>query len=376
MNGRNSTNDSCTQKSVQFTKFLKDNVINFIRRYNRVKSMTTFLDNKIKKKDDFRESAARLIQSTGGNKSNITCSGSTTAVGAQQATGNVTTLEECSDNIASSCAQVINNDTMAKLEECQVKAKAFNETISGCIDKSMKNQGGVCECFENSDNQKNLEALRECKGIDEQKASSKQRTKCLNALKKCKAAQKSSCVLQYACQFTKDDLVKTLATLTKNKAAYSSLAATVKELTGLSPSSRKKRNIDTANSQERTRGRRQSEVSCSTVTTTVSACATALSTSPASTVVQTSCSISVTSVTTCTTADTTAIQSALDTAAAAVVTLDVFIASVQAEISAITGAEASETEIASAGGETATTRTRDRMAWAKKLYNNKLFIKQ
>ena len=55
--------------------------------------------------------------------------------------------------------------------------------------------------------------------------------------------------------------------------------------------------------------------------------------SPASTVVQTSCSISVTSVTTCTTADTTAIQSALDTAAAAVVTLDVFIASVQAEIS-------------------------------------------
>ena len=43
---------------------------------------------------------------------------------------------------------------------------------------------------------------------------------------------------------------------------------------------------------------------------------------------------------------------------------------------AITGAEASETEIASAGGETATTRTRDRMAWAKKLYNNKLFIKQ
>ena len=38
----------------------------------------------MKKKDDFREAAARLIESTGGNKTNISCSGSTTAAGAQQ----------------------------------------------------------------------------------------------------------------------------------------------------------------------------------------------------------------------------------------------------------------------------------------------------
>ena len=65
----------------------------------------------------------------------------------------------------------------------------------------------------------------------------------MNTIKKCKAAEKSSCVLQYACQFTKDDLLKTLATLTKNKAAYSTLASKVKELTGVSPSSRKRRYV-------------------------------------------------------------------------------------------------------------------------------------
>merc|ERR1711902_373420 len=182
----------------------------------------------------------------------------------------------------------------------------------------------------------------------EQKASSKQRSKCMNTIKKCKAAEKSSCVLQYACQFTKDDLVKKLATLTKNKEAYSTLASKVKELTGLSPSKRQKRNIDTANAQERIRGKRQSDVSCSTVTTTVSACSTALTDSPSSSIVQTACSITVTSVTTCTTADTEAIQAGLNSAAAAA---------------------ASDAEISNAVSETATTRTRNRIAWAKKLYN-------
>ena len=105
---------------------------------------------------------------------------------------------------------------------------------------------------------------------------------------------------------------------------------------------------DTANAQERLRGKRQSEVSCSTVSTTVSACATALSDvsfqiylckntilfiqSPASTIVQTACSITVTVTVTCTTAEIATIQSDLDTAAAAVVSIEVFIAAVQAEL--------------------------------------------
>ena len=160
-----------------------------------------------------------------------------------KATGNVTVLEGCSDNIKADCAEVIDNTTMAKLDECNVKAREFNATISECIEKAQKKQEDACECYVKPENLEKQEALRECKGIMEQKASSKQRSKCMNTIKKCKAAEKSSCVLQYACQFTKDDLLKTLATLTKNKAAYSTLASKVKELTGVSPSSRKRRYV-------------------------------------------------------------------------------------------------------------------------------------
>ena len=152
-------------------------------------------------------------------------------------------MEACSDNIKADCAEVMDNTTMAKLDECNVKARAFNATISVCIEKAQKKQADACECYVKAENQEKQEELRECKGIEEQKKSSKQRTKCMNTMKKCKAAEKSSCVLQYACQFTKDDLLKKLATLTKNKEAYSTLASKVKELTGLSPSKRQRRNI-------------------------------------------------------------------------------------------------------------------------------------
>ena len=41
-------------------------------------------DNKAGKKGEFKEPAARLIQSGGGDRTNLSCSGSTTNVGAKK----------------------------------------------------------------------------------------------------------------------------------------------------------------------------------------------------------------------------------------------------------------------------------------------------
>ena len=62
--GRQTTNStiSCLQDSILYTKFLKDNVINFLRRKTRLAASNKQTSNKANKKGEFKEPAARLIQ--------------------------------------------------------------------------------------------------------------------------------------------------------------------------------------------------------------------------------------------------------------------------------------------------------------------------
>ena len=62
--GRQTQNStiSCLQDSILYTKFLKDNVINFLRRKTRLAASNKQTSNKANKKGEFKEPAARLIQ--------------------------------------------------------------------------------------------------------------------------------------------------------------------------------------------------------------------------------------------------------------------------------------------------------------------------
>ena len=46
--------------------------------------ITNVLDKKLGKKGEFKEPAARLIQAGGGDRTNLTCGGSVTSVGAKK----------------------------------------------------------------------------------------------------------------------------------------------------------------------------------------------------------------------------------------------------------------------------------------------------
>merc|ERR1711892_689213 len=66
-------NLTCLRDAVTYTKFLKDNVVNFLRRNTRLAKQNKLTNNKAGKKGEFKEPAARLIQAGGGDKTNLSC---------------------------------------------------------------------------------------------------------------------------------------------------------------------------------------------------------------------------------------------------------------------------------------------------------------
>merc|ERR1712233_194065 len=108
--GRNSDKDrastvnlTCLTTAIQLLKFQKDNVNNFLARHTRQQKQNALTTKKQGKKGEFAEPAARLIQAGGGNKSNLTCGGSTTSTGAKQLLNLTDLLDGCADAIKDAC---------------------------------------------------------------------------------------------------------------------------------------------------------------------------------------------------------------------------------------------------------------------------------
>merc|ERR1712192_25211 len=89
-------NLTCLTTVIQLLKFQKDNVNNFLSRHTRQIKQNALTTKKQGKKGEFAEPAARLIQSGGGNKSNLICGGSTNSTGAKQLLNLTNLLDGCS----------------------------------------------------------------------------------------------------------------------------------------------------------------------------------------------------------------------------------------------------------------------------------------
>merc|ERR1712241_1545636 len=90
---------TCLKTALQLLKFQKDNVNNFLARHVRQQRQNALSTKKKGKKGEYAEPAARLIQSGGDNKSNLTCGGSTTSEGAKQLLNLTDLLSGCSEKI-------------------------------------------------------------------------------------------------------------------------------------------------------------------------------------------------------------------------------------------------------------------------------------
>merc|ERR1711892_981800 len=175
-------NLTCLRDAVTYTKFLKDNVVNFLRRNTRLAKQNKLTNNKAGKKGEFKEPAARLIQSGGGDRTNLSCSGSTTNVGAKKMLNATNTLDACEVSIKKACKPPAANETFLKL--CGTNAVKFNTTVVACVTKATKGQD-ACSCFQASEVAAEKKVLESCKGTKEAAAAAKARTACLKVIQKC-----------------------------------------------------------------------------------------------------------------------------------------------------------------------------------------------
>merc|ERR1719483_1275791 len=224
---------SCLRDAVTYTKFLKDNVVNFLRRNTRLTAQNALTNKKASKKGEYKEPAARLIQAGGGDKTNLSCSGSTTGVGAKKITTLTDILDGCALTIEAACKKPSSINTTT-LKTCQTNALKYNTTVSGCIASATKGED-ACSCFQAAEVLAEKKVLENCKGKAEAKAAAKARTACLKAISKCKNASSNAATLQYACSYSTKHLLDTLKQLTANLAAFGAFMDKITALTGVSP---------------------------------------------------------------------------------------------------------------------------------------------
>merc|ERR1712106_969688 len=333
-------NLTCLRDAVTYTKFLKDNVVNFLRRNTRLAKQNKLTNNKAGKKGEYKEPAARLIQSGGGDRTNLSCSGSTTNVGAKKMLNATNTLDACEVSIKKACKPPAANETFLKL--CGTNAVKFNTTVVACVTKATKGQD-ACSCFQASEVAAEKKVLESCKGTKEAAAAAKARTACLKVIQKCKTAATTAGVLQYACRFTTDEMLGTLKQLSLNSAAFKALLDKIKSLTGLEPqkpgsssnrtsSGRRVRSAEEDEEEDaRLRGKRP-EQACSTIVTTITTCTTSITNTPALSTVVTKCKAPTFTISTCTDDDKTNIQKALNDAIAKNAIILAFTDSVKSEL--------------------------------------------
>jgi len=364
-------NLTCLTTAIRLLKFQKDNVNNFLTRHTRQIKQASLTKKKLGKKGEFAEPAARLIQAGGGNKSNLTCGGSTTSTGAKQLLNLTNLLDGCSAAMKDACAPPTGiNQTF--MTECYEKSKGFNTTLSGCVSTALKGSD-PCSCFTDKKLVGAMTNLKPCKGQTEAKLVAAARNKCLNQTRHCNAYVELAGRLQYTCKYTSDDLKKTLAQITANNATVAAAMAKVKALTGVEATdgskntSRRAREVaheeeniapmdavqQLMSFQGRHLGKREIRAkretyTCASMTTAVQTCTTAVSSTPSGSTVISSCTIETTQTSiTCTDAEKTALQTISNTLLVAQRIFTAFAVSILSELAESAGATPSTAEISS-----------------------------
>merc|ERR1711953_347207 len=367
--GRSTVNLTCLTKAIKLLKFQKDNVNNFLTRHTRQLKQNALSTKKQGKKGEFAEPAARLIQAGGGNKSNLTCGGSTTSAGAKQLLNLTTLLESCSADIHAACTPPsgINQTFMS---ECYDKSKGFNTTLTGCVTTALSG-ADPRPCLPEAKLVGAMTNLKSCKGKNESKLAAAARTKCLTQMRACNGYVEQAGRLQYTCKYTEDDLKKTLAQITANNATVAAAMDKVKALTGVEAtdssnstnSSRRAREashdemapMDAVQQLMGVQGRhlgkreiraKRAVYTCASMTTAVQTCTTAVSDTPSGSTVISSCTIETTQTSiTCTTEEKTALQTVSNTLLVAQRIFTAFAVSILSELSESAGATPSSTEL-------------------------------
>ena len=203
-------------------------VANFNKQKTRAQKQSDIAEKKSAKQDVFAPVAKKLIDVGGGNKSALTCSGSSDSDGAKQLANLTTTLEECAMKINETCnPATFPKANMTLVEECSATIELFEAEAQKCLDLSKEDTAeGACTCWTGDVMKKLSEDVKSCK-IAEVGAIAQGLKDCKAAFSECRKLEDASVASIGLCSQSAADLQAKATALQANKDAVGDVKAAI-----------------------------------------------------------------------------------------------------------------------------------------------------
>ena len=194
-------------------KMWKDVIANFDKQSKRMEKQNGTGESKAGKKGEFKHAAHKLVTAGGGNKSALSCAGSTDNSGAAQMKNLTDFLNGCEDAIHDECnATNFHLVNQTKLMACKDVAEAFKTGAEECLGKTVgakkTRTADACTCWTSDSLQATAEAAKECKFSDEAKAFAAALKSCRNKFAECRKYEDDVAESISVCRSNADDLKK------------------------------------------------------------------------------------------------------------------------------------------------------------------------
>jgi len=361
--GGRAVDDACVTNAVTVMKQWKDVVGNFEKQKTRMERQNKTGKNKNTKNGEFASVASYLVDIGGGNKSALSCSGSTTNSGAMQLTNLTKTLFDCEKDINATCNTAnFPQPNMTFLDECVMKIDSFKMMAQECLDKTVGSKAttvaDACTCWSNSTLTAASTAIKSCKASDESKAITKQLNKCKSAFGTCRKYEDDAISSIVSCSSSTSKLTAKAAQLSANSKA---MTAAKTKMASLASSSGR-------------RVARATATSCAEVITKSTELITISASSTSSTSLYT-ISIEISSVSssvTCTTAEQASLSTQVTSLEEAIASVDSDLASTQSLLETLTGSTASTSSLTTAASTATSASSGRRERLVRDLIKNRM----
>ena len=344
MSGR-TVSDTCFEASMTVMRMWKDIIANFEKQTKRMTKQNGTGDSKAGKKGVFGPVAQKLVSAGGGDKTNLSCAGTTDTSGAKQLKNLTDVLSKCETDISAACDPALwPQPNMTKVAECEELVVQFKAAAQECLDKSVgasaTDTDTACSCWTSAALDQTVQAAKMCKFPTEAKDIAVALKNCTSAFGTCRKYEDDAITAIAACSVSANDLVTKAAALSQNSADVAAAQQVVKTLAG---SSRMSGEVSS-----------RQEVSCTQVHTWATELTILVSQSPSSSQVSV-ISVQITGASTapCSADEQQLLLSVDDAFEEALSNLQAALDSVQDQLQTVTGSTASSAAIAS--GTTAPT---------------------
>jgi len=198
--------ESCIMTALSVLEFEKNQIQNFKKRKDRMKSQDKLMGNKNDKRESFFSAASMVLQALGGNMTSPKCGSSnesrSTSREQKDAVDAYGYLMNCSRDIEADCGDTgYHPDNTTFYEECDKLFEWIKDNSTDCRLNKKDDAQAACACWTKTDEYVQTARQMNCikPSTDQAKAINIQKRKCVNTFAACKKKEDASVALVQVC---------------------------------------------------------------------------------------------------------------------------------------------------------------------------------